>query len=253
VREVLREPWNFGSIRIVERETNLGLAHSVIAGTTELANAYGRVIVLEDDLLTSPWFLEYMNRSLRLYADEPRVMQIAGYQFPMALPPGVPKFFFLPFISSWGWATWKRAWDHFDANATGWQQLRTDITLRDRFNIDASYPYAQMLESQMLGQSVDSWAIRWWWSVFRQNGIVLYSRTSLVSNKGFGELATHTHSGKRFEHAQLESEEPQALPTGFEVNEEAYKSIKAWLARVEAPVGRVRRLGGWAARWLRTT
>lgn len=171
-------------------ETNRGLSQSVIAGVTETVQRFGRVIVLEDDLQVSPAFLTYMNTALDRYADNEKVFQVSGYIF------DVPKFrhrtvaLFLPFTVSWGWATWKRAWDQFDPMATGWETVRTDKLLRRRFNIDGAYDYATMLERQMAGLR-DSWAIRWYWTVFKTNRLVLFPSISLVRNTGFDGDGTH--------------------------------------------------------------
>lgn len=192
VRKVIRENWNFKNIHIKEQEANCGLANSVIKGVTELVNQYGKVIVLEDDLVTARGFLKYMNDALELYANEPKVMQVSGYQFPVKFPEGTPETFFLPLTTSWGWATWKRSWDMFDPMARGWEELKTNSDLRHRFDLDGAYPYANMLQNQMENKTIDSWAIRWWWSVFSNQGLVLYAVNSLLVNIGYDLYGTHT-------------------------------------------------------------
>lgn len=183
VRAYIRNIAGFNSVTIIERETNFGLARSIIEGVTGLCQKYGRVIVLEDDLLTSPHFLSYMNDGLTRYEDEDRVMQIAGYMFPINL--GLEEdALFLPFTSSWGWATWERAWRHFDAKGTGYQRLLEDQSLRRAFDLNGKYGYFRMLESQLRGDT-DSWAIRWYLSVFLRKGLTLYPKQTLVRNIGF--------------------------------------------------------------------
>jgi acetyltransferase-like isoleucine patch superfamily enzyme len=173
----------------VEREQNLGLAASIIGGVTQLCRQLGRVIVVEDDLEVSPSFLRYMNEGLERYADDDVVMQISGYQFPVQPPlSNAPRFFSFP--TSWGWATWARAWQHFDEHASGYAQLRDDATLRRRFDLDGAYPYFAMLENQRAGR-VDSWAIRWHLSVFQRDGLVLFPGRSLVKNGGLDGSGTH--------------------------------------------------------------
>src|SRR5436190_13338282 len=93
----------FRSVTVVERPTNLGLANSVIDGTTRLIREFGRVIVVEDDLVVSPRFLEYMNRALERYQDDDSVMQVSGYMFPIDVAAETDAFF-MPFTTSWGWA-----------------------------------------------------------------------------------------------------------------------------------------------------
>ena len=183
VRLYIRSIGGFKSVTIVERETNFGLARSIIDGVTSLCEQYGRVIVVEDDLITSPHFFSYMNNGLTRYEHEDRVMQIAGYMFPVRLRLDEDALF-LPFTSSWGWATWERAWRHFDASGSGHRRLVEDRSLRRAFDLNGKYGYFKMLESQLRGET-DSWAIRWYLSVFLMNGLTLYPKKTLVKNCGF--------------------------------------------------------------------
>ncbi len=190
VRAFLRTIDGFASVRIYERERNFGLAESVIDGVTRLCNAYSHVIVIEDDLLVAPGFLDYMNSALNRYRNDERVMQISGHMFPVDVDTADDAFF-LPFISSWGWATWHRAWQKFDPLASGYAQLKDDARRRYAFNMNGAYDYYSMLEAQRAGK-IDSWAIRWNLSVFLNEGLVLYPRKSFVENEGFDGSGTHT-------------------------------------------------------------
>jgi hypothetical protein len=190
VREFVKSIDGFASVEVNERETNLGLANSIIDGVTRLCETHGRVIVVEDDLVVAPGFLTYLNAALEHYQSEMQVMQIAAHMFPVDVP-AIDEAFFLPFVSSWGWATWRRAWRKFDADATGYAQLRSDTTLRKAFDMDGAYDYFSMLEAQLAGK-VDSWAIRWNLSVFMNDGMVLYPKKSLVENTGFDGSGVHT-------------------------------------------------------------
>jgi hypothetical protein len=171
-------------------EVNQGLSCSVIAGVSDTVDRFGRAIVVEDDLELSTSFLTFMNQALDRYAHDERVFQVSGYMFEVPELKTTPSALFLPFTVSWGWATWKRAWDQFDPQAMGWEALRTNKVLRRRFNLDGTYDYATMLMRQMAGLR-DSWAVRWYWSVFKANGLVLFPPVSLVSNTGFDDSATH--------------------------------------------------------------
>jgi hypothetical protein len=170
--------------------TNRGLSASVIAGVSDVLTRFDRVIVIEDDLLLSPGFLSYMNNGLMVYADNARLFQVSGYTFGIPGLASVGMSSFLPFTTSWGWATWRRAWHHFDSLAEGWQRLQDEPDLRRRFNLDGAYDYATMLERQMQGRC-DSWAIRWYWSVFSAGGLVLYPPTTLVMNEGMDGSGVH--------------------------------------------------------------
>ena len=174
---------------IFENSVNLGLANSVIKGVTEVVNKYGRGIVLADDLLTAPGFLRYMNDALDRYENEEKVMQISGHMFDVDIEAETDAVF-LPFTTSWGWATWKRAWSKFDPSAAGYDLLREDKSLRHKFDLDGTYDYFAMLERQLKGK-VNSWAIRWYLSVFMLNGISLFPTKTLVYNFGFDGSGTH--------------------------------------------------------------
>ncbi len=189
VRNTIHRITGFKAISIVERTQNWGLAKSIIEGVTQLVNQYGRVIVLEDDLVTSPYFLSYMNDALDRYENEEQVMQISGHMFPVQVRHDKDAFF-LPFTTSWGWATWKRAWAEFDADATEYNLLKDDFNLRKQFDLEGTYPYFNMLEAHFEGK-VDSWAIRWYLTVFFKRGLTLFPCQSLVSNTGFDGSGTH--------------------------------------------------------------
>lgn len=175
------------------RDANLGLDPSVICGVTEVVERFGRVIVIEDDLELAPGFLTYMNAALDRYAGESSVYQVSGYQI------DVPEFaqrdgaMFLPFIVPWGWATWRRAWDQFDPLASGWTRLLTDKTMRRRFNVGGGgYDYTTMLVRAMSGLDGGApWDIRWCWTVFKADGLVLFPPVSLVRNIGLDGSGTH--------------------------------------------------------------
>lgn len=213
---------------------NLGLARSIIKGVGALCEQYGRVIVVEDDLVVAPTFLEYMNRGLARYASAPRVMQISGHMFPVGLEPREGSLF-LPFTTTWGWATWSRAWRAFDATASGAARLAGSWRERFRFDLDGSYPYFSMLQRQLAGE-VDSWGIRWYLSTFLSGGLTLYPRSSLVSNIGFDGSGTHCGTEAR----QTLSTVPLSIDVNAgepAVDEDAYRRIKRHLRAERGWVG----------------
>ena len=181
--------WQHPNKTIIERDRNWGLANSIIAGVTDLCESHGRVIVVEDDLFVSPVFINYLNTALEHYANEPSVMQVSAYMFPVSILASYDTVM-LPFTASLGWATWSRAWKHFDPNMTGYEKLKIDRVLRRKFDMDGAYPYFRMLKRQSEGK-VDSWAIRWYLSVFLQNGLVVFPRHTLVRHDGYDDTATH--------------------------------------------------------------
>ncbi len=202
VRKAASHLKGFEDITLIEREQNLGLARSIISGVTDLCSKHGRVIILEDDLITSRSFLRYMNEALERYENSPQVYQISGHMFPINVSTTLDSFF-LPFTTSWGWATWARAWKSFDPDMKGAPRLDQDSTLRNRFELSGSSRFYSMLKRQQAGK-IDSWAIRWYLSVFLAEGLVLFPKKSLIQNIGFD--GTGVHCGKASPQAPVDTD-----------------------------------------------
>ncbi len=189
VRDYISTISGFKNINIIKNKKNNGLANSIINGVTSILNKYDKVVVLEDDLIVSPHFLEFMNYSLEKYKTNKEVMQISGYMYPVKISSQYDSFF-MPLTTSWGWATWQDSWSSFDKNMKGYELLENNKKLRSKFNLGNTIDYFNMLEKQKAGL-VDSWAIRWYLSVFMNNGLVLYPRKTLVRNIGMDGTGTH--------------------------------------------------------------
>lgn len=191
VRNFIKTISGFKSVKIIERSENWGLAKSIIAGVTEIVNQFGKVIVVEDDLVTSPYFLKYMNDGLELYAHNDSVISIHGYVYPVA--DTLPETFFIKGADCWGWATWKRGWDIFEPNGHKLLRELESQNLTKEFNFNDSYDYTGMLRGQIAGKN-NSWAIRWYASAFLKNKLTLYPGRSLVKNIGNDKSGTHSGS-----------------------------------------------------------
>lgn len=180
----------FMKIHIIENKHNLGLAKNIIAGVTEIVNKYGKVIVLEDDLITSPWFLTFMNDALDKFETENRVGHVHGYCYPLE---NTPDSFLIKWVGSWGWATWKRAWDMFNPDGT---ELLNEIKKRRlsrKFDFNGKYPYTRMLRRQVKGEN-NSWAIRWNATLFLNDILSVNAGKSLIQNIGFDGSGMHSGS-----------------------------------------------------------
>lgn len=192
VTEILEAVDGFRSITIHKSPRNRGLSSSIIGGISSVLADHDRVIVLEDDIVVSRYFLDFMNSGLAEYSNDMHVASIHGYCYPVGR--SLPELFFLRGADCWGWATWARAWSHF--NPSG-QELLDALTrtgqLRD-FDLGGSAPYSQLLRGQIQGTN-DSWAIRWHASAYLSNMYTLYPGTSLVRNIGID--GSGTHSGTR--------------------------------------------------------
>lgn len=181
VRQILRERSWCGEVEIIESGKNRGLADSIVRGVTLICEKHGRVIVLEDDLETSPGFLRYMNDALQLYEDDGQVMQVSGFNvrnWPWAAESG-----FLRCSTSWGWATWQRAWQAYENDS---EKLLSAVTAKDAraFELDGYSFHMDELRRNVSGDLL-TWAVKWYASVFLRDGLCLYPRKTLVRNIGF--------------------------------------------------------------------
>ncbi len=187
VREYINNINGFKKITIIERDRNWGLADTIIDGVTKVVNIYGKIVVLEDDLVTSPYFLKYMNNALDFYENEESVASIHGYIYPIE---DLPDSFFIKGADCWGWATWKNKWDIFEADG---KKLLDELTIKNltkEADFNGNYGFTRMLKDQINGKN-NSWAIRWYISAFLKNMITLYPGKSYVQNIGLDSRGTH--------------------------------------------------------------
>ncbi|MGI6242113.1 MAG: glycosyltransferase [Prevotella sp.] len=191
VRMAIHNIEGFRRVTIVERKENWGLARSIIDGVTSIVNQYGRVIVLEDDLVVAPYFLRFMNEALDTYEDEPRVGHIQACDFTQS--PRLPETFLIQWTGSWGWATWKRAWEKFNPNGKELLAQLYERKLNKRFDFNGKYGFTRMLRQQIEGKN-NSWAIRWNASLFLADILSLNVGRSLVSNEGLDGSGTNSYS-----------------------------------------------------------
>lgn len=216
-RDVIRQHKWCKKVTIRESDRNNGLSKSITDSVTEIVEAYERVIVLEDDIVTSPYFLRYMNEALEKYSEEDQVMSVSGYFYPVRKK--LDCSFFLCFDSSWGWATWKRAWRNYNPNTDALLkaiQLKKEAV--SRFNFEESYDFCQMLISHQQG-IVDSWSIRWYASIFLKKGLTLYPPVSFVRNIGNDGSGRHADNTTVYD-----TKFPSNYIAGFpqEIEEHAY-------------------------------
>lgn len=225
VRGIIHSVEGFKSVELIERKTNFGLADSIIDGVTMLTKKYGKVIVFEDDLITSPYTLQYFNDALIRYQNEERVMHIGAYMYPIPNR-DLPQTFFYRAASSWGWATWERAWKHFEPDI---DKLigQFDSSKRHQFSIEGSMNFWKQMREFKRGKN-NSWAIRWYASVFLNNGLTLNPSASLVNN--IGHDGSGVHSGKNTMYdVRISEERIKEFPDLIEENKEAYQAIKLFL------------------------
>lgn len=231
VRRFVHSIDGFKQIHIVEREKNWGLARNIIDGVTQLVNEHGRVIVLEDDLIAAPYFLTFMNDALETYKDEEKVGHIQACDF--TKDPTLPDTFLIKFTGSWGWATWKRAWKHFNPNG---QELLDELIRRKltrQFDFNGKYGFTRMLRRQIEGKN-NSWAIRWNASLFLSDILSLNVGRSLIQNEGFDGSGTNCGSDNLYDTSLWMKPLPVVKISPIVENMEARKAFTNYYARTNS-------------------
>ena len=189
VRKYLKTIRGFKTITIIEKKKNLGLANSIISGVTKIINKYGNAIVLEDDLVTSPYFLNFMNSALKYYQKDEKVWHISGWSYPITLKNNTDVYL-CRIMNCWGWATWAKNWQYFEKNTN---KLIKKFSVNDikKFNLDgANNFWKQVLLNHE--RKIDTWAIFWYASIFENNGLCINPSKSFVRNIGFDGSGRHT-------------------------------------------------------------
>ncbi len=186
----------FSSLTIFSSDKNKGLAKSVIGGVTQIISQYGKVIVLEDDSVSSPYYLTFMNNALEFYAGEVNVWSVGGFTVPMNLPSDYNKDVILTQrVSSCAWGIWKDRWEKIDWSETPYKKFHFSMRKRRKFNRWGK-DRASMYDDQMNAR-INSWAIRFDYAMFTNNAFNVIPRDSLIKNIGIDGSGTHSREEAR--------------------------------------------------------
>lgn len=236
------------NLTLIESDENKGSARSIREGVSELLTDSDRAVVLEDDLVTSRYFLDYMNAALERYAASERVLQVCGFGVRLGRTQ-LPETFFVPLSSSWGWGTWSRAWDKFNRFNfdTGLLRLRQNGHLRHSFDLNGRYPMYYTLR-RSLRNDLATWDIRWQLYLFLTQGLALWPARSLVENIGADGSGVHSARSKRDATAMV-SDLADSPVTSFPVVPEAHP--EAWSAVQRAIVANNPFWHRWLVWWTR--
>lgn len=220
---------NFKEIISTEQTQNLGLADSILSGVTQILKKHGKIIVLEDDIVTSKGFLKFMNESLEIYEYEEKVMHISGYMFPANLENAIPNHeqtFFYRSTSCWGWATWQRAWQTINTDTEFLLSELQSKKLMNEFDLDGTYKFSKQLELNISGK-LKTWAVKWYASVFLQNGLCLHPKYSLVQNIGTDNTGDNSPKTNYFWHNKL-ADYVEINPTQLTENKQVVEQMKVY-------------------------
>ena len=232
VRRYIDKIEGFNKLTVIKRNKNWGLADSIIDGVTTIVNKYGKIVVLEDDLVTSPYFLRYMNDALEFYKDKNEVMHISGYIFPIDNNDLEDTYFIKP-ASCWGWSTWDRAWGKFKKDVYFYINQFDKNMIRD-FNLNNSYNHFNQIRANKSGK-LNTWAIFWYASVFLNDGLSLHPKESFVQNIGHdGISATHSAKTSVFE-VELNPNYPIKFTDKYEEDLTSRKKIEEYYIRIKKP------------------
>ena len=215
----------FKSLTVVERPKNIGLRANIVGAVTEIVNRYGRIITLEDDIITSPGFLRFMNDALEFYKDEERVMHVSAYFYKNNKTLPETFFYQVPYPGG-GWGTWARAWKYYSDDTESLYKYWSSRW--DDFNIFGGTSLQQQLEDNYTGK-LNTWFIKWYAVMRQKNGLSLFPKKSFTTNIGFDGSGSNCSVSNKF---YIETNQLQQYVTvakiPLEVNNKAFKIAKVF-------------------------
>ncbi|WP_214072043.1 glycosyltransferase [Mucilaginibacter sp. dw_454] len=227
VRKLAKEVTGFKEVKVISRKENLGLANSIIIGVSQLVSEFGKIIVFEDDLVSSPYTLEYFNEALTKYQTDDTVMHVGAYMYPLENT-NLPESFFYRIATSWGWATWARAWKNFEPDIDVLMN-QFDVEQRYDFSIEYTMNFWRQMEEFKSGKN-NSWAIRWYASIFLKGGLALNPAHSLVHNIGHDGTGVHSNIEDMYG-VDIAQKPIKNFPAEIKENEQAHVAIRNFLKK----------------------
>lgn len=226
VRKIITSLSGFENIQIIKRDKNFGLAKSVISGVTEVINHFGKAIVLEDDIVTSPNFLKFMNDALEFYKDDKKVYSISGYAYPIIIPESfMDQVYISSRPSSWGWATWKDRWEKAVWNPENIFSINNKTELRNLMD-KGGKDLAPMLNKSIEGK-INSWAVKWAFTHLKNESYCLYPIHSYVKNIGTDASGTNFNkSTSKYNVETYNGDENTKFTNDLRINWEIQKQIQ---------------------------
>lgn len=227
LRKYLHDIVGFKQVNLIFRESNYGLAKNIQGGITQIIDKTEKVIVLEDDLVLSASFLKYMNYALEFYKDKKNVWHISGWNYPIQFKSDEDAFF-LRIMNCWGWATWKDRWSYFEKEPANIVKSWSNKDIK-RFNLDNRYNFFKQIKWNNTGK-IDTWAVFWYATIFKYDGVCLNPSVSLVENAGLDGSGENCSSFDIF-YSALSQKETFNLPEEIEENVSAVSLIKRFYLR----------------------
>lgn len=222
-RQVAHNQVGFKEVHVVEREKNIGLADNIVSAVTEIVNRYGRVIAFEDDIVSSRGCLTYLNDALELYKNDEQVMHVSAWMYPNKGQFPTTFFYDSPYPAG-GWATWQRAWRHFNPDTADhvayWQDKWNE------FDIEGGDYLSRQLIGNLNG-TLKTWYIKWYSSMRRMDGLCLYPGMSMSNNIGWDNSGETSLSDTRY-YVACPAEYTKVERVPIKRNRKAFNYIRAW-------------------------
>lgn len=232
-RELFDHLKGFKKVEIIKQPKNKGLADSIVDGVTEILRIHASIIVLEDDIVTSPAFLEYMNWALDEYQREERVMHVSGYWFPVSQFSKLPELFFLNLATCWGWGTWTDSWQKFSRSKSETIDL-LDKSKMEKFNLDGYGDFETQLKKNFDG-TIKTWAIFWYLAIFLNNGLSLHPNFSFTNNIGHDMSGENSYLTDKYNWDNLNTRSRVNLSAPLELNSQAIGLLKEFYRKLYQP------------------
>lgn len=233
VRKFIKSITGFKKVYIIEQEINLGLAKSIITGVTKTINHYGKVIVMEDDIVTSPHFLQFMNKSLEKYESFKDVWHVSGWSYPIDTSK-LDDIYFIRIMNCWGWATWSDRWNSFEKNP---QALLSEFNKDDIYNFDienSKYFWPQVIAN--LKGNINTWAIFWYATIFKNKGLCLAPTLTYVNNIGLDGSGVHCEADSTLENLKLNHNDRIVFSDSIIESKVAYERIRQFFKSQKKPL-----------------
>ncbi|HEX4056021.1 MAG TPA: hypothetical protein VHX86_17285 [Tepidisphaeraceae bacterium] len=173
-------------------ETNLGCRRRMYSGIDWVFSQHERAILLEDDCLPHPTFFRFCTELLDFYRDDERVMMISGDNMQQGRRCTPYSYYFSVMTHIWGWATWRRAWEHHDAAMSDWPQHPASEFPGDFVPCAAAQRHYRKMMDETYTNKLDTWDLAWMYAVWKRRGLTVLPEANLISNIGYGPGATHT-------------------------------------------------------------
>ena len=191
-REIIEQvDWDC-EVKILFRDKNLGCKIGVSSAIDWLFENVEEGIILEDDCLPSQSFFWYCQELLDYYQNDTRIMHISGDNFQFSRKRGGGNYYFSKYSHIWGWATWRRAWKHYDVNMKNFGEFKTENQINNVFQIKQQQKYWMNIFQRVYNNEINTWDYQWVYTCFINNGLCIMPNVNLISNIGFNKEALHT-------------------------------------------------------------